>query len=131
MKINCLHDECIEVSVDWEPSFYQLNQRTDFTPNTETVTAQIEAAAKFIGKVMESDEFKQKANLLAEGIKVQERHAKKAYAKHKKSQETGIYTTGGIVPAVVESNQENVAERSKEKIKSLRESIIKEYRDGL
>lgn len=131
MKINCLHDECMEVSVDWEPSFYQLNNRTQITPNLETATAQFDAAAKFIGKVMESDEFKQKANPIVEGIKIQERHAEKAYAKRKESQETGIHITGGIVPATVEASQENIAEKSKEKIKLLRESIIKEYKDGI
>lgn len=134
MKINCLHDECMEVSVDWEPSFYQLADRTQITPNLETATAQFDAAAKFIGKVMESDEFKSRS-VVARRAKIANDAIEESIAKaktiRKKSEKTGIHITGGIVPATVEPSQENIAEKSKEKIKLLRESIIKEYKDGI
>ena len=114
--INCIHYECMDAYIT-----------IGFWRNREK-PVQIQPIAKLEG----SDRYLDKTiNPIVEGIKVQERHAEKAHAKRKKSQETSIHITGGIVSAILEASQENIAEKSKEKIKLLRESIIKEYKDGI
>lgn len=89
VKINCLHDECIEVSLrDDSPPLKSIPWEPDF-----------EKAAELNNTVIKT----------MRGQKVTKK---------------GLNLRG-------QAKEENLAEKSKQKIKLLRESIIKEIHDGI
>lgn len=162
VKINCLHDECIEVSlrddspplksIPWEPDFEkaaELNNTVIKTMRGQKVTKK---GLNLRGQAAKLENAPiQELVTIKKDIEASERLAEEAAAKRKESQETGVYTTGGIIPAKakreksevqeiqvhldqhtwLEPKEENLAEKSREKIKLLRESIIKEIHDGI